>query len=441
MTLSRTLRILLALLLLSAAAFVWFNSLEQSGSVMNVPADAGTPRNGVAGVTPPPSPTPATNPGEVEAADAARTMDAAEAMDATTLPASPVDTEAETVNAPRRAPDTEAISESHGAPEEPGTEAASSRPTSVTVAPPVTEASATPTTRPLGDVEVLTLPLLPESEAEMPEEAADVGTSDQNAVHTFNPFAPVGTTLGIAPEEPDGEPSDVPLAAIPVPTAVLPTATVRTRTLTPLPSGTLRSTPDLLRDRRADPGVAPPSNLANRAILTVPTPTGLVPSSPRTAAPGRTLGTTLVPLPPGAIAPGVAPPSNLANRAILSVPTPTGFATSSTRTAAPGSPLGTTLVPLPPGAVAPDDTAEAERSLGNDPVARYLQERNVRFTGVVTGSIGVGVFRSSDASNPIVLALGQTLPDSDITLTQIGGQTAAFTLGDTTHVLTLDLRR
>jgi len=59
----------------------------------------------------------------------------------------------------------------------------------------------------------------------------------------------------------------------------------------------------------------------------------------------------------------------------------------------------------------------------------------------VTGSIGVGVFRSSDASNPIVLALGQTLPDSDITLTQIGGQTAAFTLGDTTHVLTLDLRR
>ena len=391
MTLSRTARILLALLLLSAAAFVWFNFLEQRGSVTNAPAGSDTPPNDVTMATPPSTPTPATNPGEGEATDAPRTMDMAETMDATTLPASPVDTEAETANTTRRAPDTEAISESNGAPEESGPEAVSSRPTSVTVAPSVTEGAATPTTRPLGDVEVLTLPLLPESEVDMPEDAADVGTSDQNAVHTFNPFAPVGTTLGIVSEEPDGEPSDVPLAAIPVPTAVLPPPTVRTRTLSALPSGTLRSTPDLLRDRRADPGVAPPSTLANRAIL--------------------------------------------------SVPASTGFATSSTRTAAPGSPLGTTLVPLPPGAVAPDETAEAERSLGNDPVARYLQERNVRFTGVVTGSIGVGVFRSSDASNPIVLALGQTLPDSDITLTQIGGQTAAFTLGDTTHVLTLDLRR
>jgi len=391
MTLSRTARILLALLLLSAAAFVWFTFLEQRGSVANGPANSDTPPNDVAVAPPPSASTPATSPSEAEATDAARTMDAADVMGATTLPTSPVDTDAETVDTAPGAPDTAAIGESNGSPEASGSDAAPGATTSVTVAPSVTEVASTPTTRPLGDVEVLTLPLLPESEAEMPEQAADVGTSDQNAVHTFNPFAPVGTTLGIVSEETNGEPSDVTLGAVPVPTAVLPSPTVRTRTLTPLPSGTLRSTPDLLRDRRADPGVAPPSNLANRAIL--------------------------------------------------SVPASTGFATSSTRTAAPGSPLGTTLVPLPPGAVAPDETAEAERSLGNDPVARYLQERNVRFTGVVTGSIGVGVFRSSDASNPIVLALGQTLPDSDITLTQIGGQTAAFTLGDTTHVLTLDLRR
>jgi hypothetical protein len=40
-----------------------------------------------------------------------------------------------------------------------------------------------------------------------------------------------------------------------------------------------------------------------------------------------------------------------------------------------------------------------------------------------------------------VVALGQTLPDSEIVLTDLRGQQAELTLGDTSRILVLDLRR
>ncbi|MEJ2358691.1 MAG: hypothetical protein P8Y13_11530, partial [Deinococcales bacterium] len=63
------------------------------------------------------------------------------------------------------------------------------------------------------------------------------------------------------------------------------------------------------------------------------------------------------------------------------------------------------------------------------------------FTGPVLGPVSVGVFRSSQYQMPVVVSLGQDLPDTKITLTDLRGHEAVFTLNDSTQSLSLDLRR
>jgi hypothetical protein len=84
---------------------------------------------------------------------------------------------------------------------------------------------------------------------------------------------------------------------------------------------------------------------------------------------------------------------------------------------------------------------DAPMAAGVDPLSRYLRDNNVVFTGSVLGTVAVGVFRSADAAMPLVVSLGQTLPETDIVLTDLTGLKAEFTLADSTQVLSLDLRR
>lgn len=78
---------------------------------------------------------------------------------------------------------------------------------------------------------------------------------------------------------------------------------------------------------------------------------------------------------------------------------------------------------------------------GTSALSRYLRDNNVRFTGSVIGPVSVGVFRSSLTSAPVVISLGQALPDTSIVLTDLRGQQAQLGLGDSTQTLTLELRR
>jgi len=59
----------------------------------------------------------------------------------------------------------------------------------------------------------------------------------------------------------------------------------------------------------------------------------------------------------------------------------------------------------------------------------------------VLGPLSVGVFRATIYAEPVILTLGQTLPDTDIILSDLRGYEARFTQGDRTHTLSLDLRR
>jgi hypothetical protein len=78
---------------------------------------------------------------------------------------------------------------------------------------------------------------------------------------------------------------------------------------------------------------------------------------------------------------------------------------------------------------------------GATELARFLRDENFSFTGSVLGPVSVGVFRSDLDNDPLVVALGQTLPNTDIVLTDLRGQQAELRLGDSTQILTLDLRR
>ena len=71
---------------------------------------------------------------------------------------------------------------------------------------------------------------------------------------------------------------------------------------------------------------------------------------------------------------------------------------------------------------------------GTNELSRYLRDNDVTFTGTVAGPVGVGVFRFAD-SGPVVVALGATLPDTDIVLSNLSGTKAEFTQGTLSQTL------
>ena len=74
---------------------------------------------------------------------------------------------------------------------------------------------------------------------------------------------------------------------------------------------------------------------------------------------------------------------------------------------------------------------------GSSPLSLYLRDQEVTFTGAVLGPVSVGIFRSADAPAPFLVPLGQTLPDTDIVLTDLTGQQAELSRGDDAQLLIL----
>lgn len=379
MTLSRTARILIALLLVAAAAFVWINFFAETpdtppigGATVEAPATPaegadGVPVNGADATTDAPADGPAADPGDGPGDADARVVPGDASGPPTVVAEPDVDVVGRDVVVAElpflitEPPAVAAAAETDAA----AAAAAAGRPGFGT------RASVNPFS-----------PIVVQEPAQAAAPPADPASPE--VVEVDVPDAPVVQTVEAAPPTPRA----------PAPSALAP-ASPRTASLPrALPGGTLPVAPDVLTTSRSEPRQIAPPDLSARAAVREP-------SAPDEAPTLRPLGGA-----GAALADGDAQPT-----------------------------------PLGPGEVAAAGIPDRPLVSGADTLSQYLRDRNVSFTGSVVGSVGVGVFRVNGTSSPIVLALGQPLPDTDIVLTDLRGQAAQFTLGDTTHVLNLDLRR
>lgn len=309
---------------------------------------------------------------------------------------------------------------------QPAAETAASESAIIAVAPsPVSDAPLV-----AREVSLAELPFLVTAPPELLAQAEEGEEATAGAVRpgsrqraSVNPFSPIivrqPAASNVAVAQPQPAPAvqvvDVPAApptpaqvTVPVPTASAPTQLAnaprpsplappspQARNLPrPLPGGTLPTTPDILREARTSNTAPQPVNLAEVAAVRVP-------GAPELKFDDASLDSGRLTDEPSAPEPiSAARSAQLASR-----------------------------------------DASSPLFAGANELSRYLRDNNITFTGAAIGPVAVGVFRSSHSSTPIVVSLGQSLPDTGIVLTDINGQQAEFTLDSHRQTLILDLRR
>lgn len=433
MALSRTARILIAILLLAAAAFFWVNFFYQSrlaetpaqDPVTATPPTPASAGDAVAQAADEPGAAPAAVEGDAVAADPM-----AEATDGDAL------TDATTASETPEGADADAI-------------VVADDPAVIVVNVPVAVSR---------EVVIADLPFLlsspPAAGAELEDDAADATAPSAVAVPTratINPFSPVVVRTPPPPtrEVPAGATvvTDVPVpaapagasapggasapaaavrAAAPTPRPLAPASTVAGRLTRELPTGSvLSSTPDLLRKPRV-------GTVADRVDLPAITAIAVPEAEPATVAapPAQRTPVPVVDLQPvgpiAAVAPVSVGPEVAVDRDAPVEPDVAVDPDASVGDAVTVNPAVSTAAPL---------------QAGTTRLSRFLREYDYAFTGSVMGPVSVGVFRSLSETTPIVVALGQTLPNTEIVLTDLRGMQAELTLGDSTQILSLDLRR
>ncbi|HEX7040168.1 MAG TPA: hypothetical protein VF202_08660 [Trueperaceae bacterium] len=434
MRLSRTARFLIAALLIAAAAFVWVNLFNQTRTAEPTQA-AGEPA-----------------PISVPNGAAAPPGAAAPGAAAGQAPAGPAGAEA---SAGGQAGQAGAEGAQAAAGE--GQEGAAP------LAPPVVVAEgAQVVTRELVIDELPFLVLGPPEGGAEQAAAEGEGASRPQATQraTINPFSPVVVQAPAAPRQEVAAqpPASTPVVEVvaeappprqpvtqaaprapaepvraPAPRTVAPAGPVAADLPRALPGGVLPSTPQILRDARSQPTVVEPEapDVGELAALREPTDEG----GPE-------------PLGPGGAQPAEAeaPAPDLGELAAIREPGEDAAVQVAPVDVAPQAAAAAVPDPLGPGR-SEEARADANPSnalplvVGADPLSRYLRDNDVRFTGTVLGPLSVGVFRSSVYAAPVVLTLGQALPDTDIILSDLRGYEARFTQGDRTQTLSLDLRR
>jgi hypothetical protein len=532
MALSRTARILIAILLLAAAAFFWVNFFYQS-RLAEVPVQDP--------VTATPTPGAATAEAEATADDAA-TADAAADAEGGDDAAAEVPLETEPIDVT----DAEAAEGAPAAEADAGGDAfiVADEPPVVAIDAPIA------VTR---EVLIADLPFLVTSplaqaviEAAAAEEAVAAGPVTIPGRATINPFSPVVVRTPPAPTRevppaivavgsapvagaaPAPAPAVVTRAPAPTPRPLAPASPTAAALTRELPTGSvLSSTPDLLRQPRVGT-VAERVDLPSMATIALPAaepaivaapPTPRTPVAPVALTPVRPIGMPVVPegvfveiIDTGpteaelaaqaaaaaaeaeaaaaaaeaeaaaaaaeaaaaeaaladAIAAGVAEALaeraaaeavEAAERAAIEAAAAAEAAERAAADAAAAAEVeaaaaaeaaeleaaaGTADATEPAaanGGVVNGGVSAAPLPAGTNRLTRYLRDNNFVFTGSVMGPVSVGVFRSHLESTPIVVALGQTLPNTDIVLTDLRGMQAELTLEDSTQILSLDLRR
>lgn len=285
--------------------------------------------------------------------------------------------------------------------------------------PQVPSVAPVPESEEADEIEILDLPFLldepPPAEPAEPEpspeseSAAPVEEARRATVNPFSPLVPRGGAAG-------GQPVQQPRPQQP-----------RVITEVPVPSGPARPVPSPQAQAPRAPAPAP----------VTPDTRGASPL-PR-ALPGGTLGGT-PDLLHSAIGATEPPTERLGDLAAVREPEDTP---PQLRQAGGEASAVAQAQPIGPGAGGPRAPIpdQAPLAAGTSSLSRYLRNNNVRFTGSVIGPVSVGVFRSAETPAPIVISLGQTLPDTSIVLTDLRGQQAELTLDDNTQILTLELRR
>lgn len=431
---SREAKILFALMCLAAAILIWVNFFTNQrqgfGGLFG--------GNQEATLAPSTTSTPAAPEAVTTTPDAVVTPEVATPAD-TTVPAT--DATVPNIDGASMLPDVTAVTPDVVAPE--ATAVAPEASPTAEVAPTVVAAAPTAAR----DVQLAELPFLVTEApvapvAEATEEALVEETTrpgEQRA--TVNPFspivlAPVETTVASDPAPVDTstlvdvpvptEPVEIttvdaglangvnevqpePLVAEgPLPEAVLPAPTVASLPR-PLPGGTLPVAPDILRNMSRTPSSATLDG--SEAVAATP---------------------EVIELPVA-----IREPVQVASSAV--VPTTLPASASSEVGEVELEPVGSLA-----SAASEAETPAASNAplfVGASPLSSYLRNNDVRFTGYAVGPVSVGIFRSKLSSNPVVVTLGQTLPETEFVLTSLQGKEAEFTYGQEKQPLTLDLRR
>lgn len=190
-------------------------------------------------------------------------------------------------------------------------------------------------------------------------------------------------------------------------------------TLRPLPSGSLPTTPSLLRQTLVTPLANTDSGLNE---------TNNLPSE-----------VTSVTRPSLENAPAIAAPTVSRTSFQNAAPVTIDSVASSETPTLLTSPLASLSAEEEENLTNRPDTSSTV--IGTSALSRYLRDNNVRFTGSATGPVSVGVFRSALSDRPIVIPLGDTLPDTNFVLASLKGQEAAFKDEEEIKSLALDLWR
>lgn len=398
MAISRTARIFIALLLLAAAGFFWANYFQQNplnGGPQAVPLPASPAR-----------PAPAVGPAATDV-----TAEGDVALQGATVAEGAAGDAAVTPPAVTAEAATEAVVPGEGS-------------VALGDPPPVV----------LRHLVVDDLPFLVTSppqlaEAELAEE--DDGASERallSARANINPFSPILVREAVTTTASAAPPAEVPSeSVVVVETGAEPTSAAGTPG-----SGTTTTAASEPAAAPAPRTVAPPSTRAS--ALPRQLSTGTLSSVPEILREARTS------------APAPAGPADLSEVAVTLVPTNGNDIDLPLAAQEEGeATVEAVLEPLGTGALTGKPVVTGSSGLplavGADPLSRYLRDNNVRFTGQVLGPLSVGVFRSNVYQHPVVLTLGQTLPDSDILLADLRGYEASFSLGSSSQVLSLDSRR
>lgn len=267
------------------------------------------------------------------------------------------------------------------------------------------------------ELRIATLPFLvtddPLPEEDVPAEAV------RGARATVNPFAPILR----APED-----QDAPAAPIPTPaTAPAPTAP---------PAPATADVPIRLPD---DADATPPEIAA--LPDTPPAPAPALPDAPAVSRLPRALPSAAPPATPALLQQQRYDPSRAA---AAPPPQPRPEMTARVATAPPETTRTLPQERLPVAARTLDARVPVPEprfdssAHGTAPglLQSYLNEHDLRYAGSVVGPVAVGIFRSNGGT--VVVPLGQTLPESDIVVTDISSQQAELTLAGTKTTLPID---
>ena len=278
------------------------------------------------------------------------------------------------------------------------------------------------------DVGVEELPLLvtepPEKQDEVKIPAPVTGGGDS----TLNPFSPLLLPQTAEPTPPPAPPVAAPPAATsPTPAPAQPPAP--TPPTAPAPSAPAAATPAPRPAAPVPPARAARPTLPRSLGASLRTPASAI-NSPETSPLGRALGVQ------GARTDTGLPSTLAAVRAPSSL-TPLGTVPTGTAAAIPSSAqqvaLGSGLTTL---SLSTSNRANDGNftSLGGNRVSRALSSLQVNFTAMVTGT---AIFRLGDDTTPVLLALGETLPGTELKLTNLTSRGAQFTEDDVRHTLFL----